>query len=131
MESKIKPIQDVALLLKRHDDNILLYFDIPISNEPVEGLNNKAKVISHRAYGFRAARNYILNLYHCMGTHPCLRPCTDLCEELFIFILISGSNTVGSTRKITIFRDTRNFYCVNESLSHWFQYMPASRSCEE
>jgi transposase len=70
MESKIKPMQDFALLLKRHEDNILTYFDLPISNGTVEGLNNKAKVISHRAYGFRSARNYILNLYHCMGNLP-------------------------------------------------------------
>jgi transposase len=70
MESKIKPIQDFALLLKRHEENILTYFDMPISNGAVEGLNNKAKVISHRAYGFRTAKNYILNLYHCMGDLP-------------------------------------------------------------
>jgi transposase len=43
---------------------------MPISNGAVEGLNNKAKVISHRAYGFRSAKNYILNLYHCMGDLP-------------------------------------------------------------
>jgi transposase len=67
MESKIKPMQDFAFLLKRHEENILTYFDLPISNGAVEGLNNKAKVISHRAYGFRSAKNYILNLYHCMG----------------------------------------------------------------
>lgn len=70
MESKIKPMQDFALLLKRHEENILTYFDLPISNGAVEGLNNKAKVISHRAYGFRSAKNYILNLYHCMADLP-------------------------------------------------------------
>lgn len=70
MESKIKPMQDFALLLKRHEEGILTYFDMPISNGTVEGLNNKAKVISHRAYGFRSAKNYILNLYHCMGDLP-------------------------------------------------------------
>jgi len=70
MESKIKPMQDFAFLLKRHEKNILTYFDMPISNGAVEGLNNKAKVISHRAYGFRSAKNYILNLYHCMGNLP-------------------------------------------------------------
>lgn len=70
MESKIKPMQDFAFLLKRHEENILTYFDMPISNGAVEGLNNKAKVISHRAYGFRSAKNYILNLYHCMGNLP-------------------------------------------------------------
>jgi transposase len=66
-ESEIKPMQEVAKLIRRHEDNILTYFDMPISNGISEGLNNKAKVISHRAYGFRTAKNYILNLYHCMG----------------------------------------------------------------
>jgi len=66
-ESEIKPMQDVADLLRRHEENILTYFDMPISNGIVEGLNNKAKVISHRAYGFRTAKNFILNLYHCMA----------------------------------------------------------------
>lgn len=71
---KIKPLQDFALLLKRHGENILTYFDMPISNGAVEGLNNKAKAISHRAYGFRSAKNYILNLYHCMGNLPMPTP---------------------------------------------------------
>jgi len=46
----IKPMQDVAKLLRKHEENILTYFDMPISNGIVKGLNNKAKVISHRAY---------------------------------------------------------------------------------
>jgi transposase len=66
-ESAIKPMQEVARLLRKHEENILTYFDMPISNGIAEGLNNKAKVISHRAYGFRTAKNYILNLYHCMA----------------------------------------------------------------
>ena len=69
-ESKIKPMEEVARLLKRHETNIVTYFDMPISNGIVEGLNNKAKVISHRAYGFRTAKNFITNLYHCMGDLP-------------------------------------------------------------
>jgi len=43
---------------------------LPIDNGSVEGLNNKAKVVSHRAYGFRSAKTYILNLYHCLGDLP-------------------------------------------------------------
>lgn len=72
-ESEIKPMQEVAKLIKQHEDNNLTYSDMPISNGIAEGLNNKAKVISHRAYGFRTAKNHILNLYHCMGnlTKPC------------------------------------------------------------
>lgn len=47
------------------------YFRSPISNGIVEGLNNKAKVISHKAYGFRTpGKNYIRNLYHCMADLP-------------------------------------------------------------
>ena len=41
-------------------------------NTPMEAIidTNKAKVVSHRAYGFRSAKNYILNLYHCMADLP-------------------------------------------------------------
>lgn len=59
-----------AWLVRRYEENILSYFHLPIDNGSVEGLNNKAKVISHRAYGFRSAKNYILNLYHCMADLP-------------------------------------------------------------
>jgi len=57
MESKIIPMQDFALLLKRHEENILSCYVIPISNGAVEGFNNKSKIISHRAYGFRSGKN--------------------------------------------------------------------------
>ena len=36
----------------------------------VEGLNNKAKLVIHKAYGFRTAKNYIRNLYHCLADLP-------------------------------------------------------------
>jgi len=68
--SRIKPMRDFAWLIRRHEENILTYFDQPINNGTVEGLNNKAKVISHRAYGFRSPQNYIRNLYLCMADLP-------------------------------------------------------------
>jgi transposase len=68
--SRLKPMRDFAWLLRRHEKNILSYFNVPIHNGSVEGLNNKAKVISHKAYGFRSAKKYILNLYHCMADLP-------------------------------------------------------------
>lgn len=43
---------------------------MPIDNGTVEGLNNKAKLVIHKAYGFRTAANYIQNLYHCLGDLP-------------------------------------------------------------
>lgn len=68
--SRLKPIRDFAWILRRHEENILSYFIEPIHNATVEGLNNKAKVISHRAYGFRSAKTFILNLYHGMANLP-------------------------------------------------------------
>lgn len=41
-----------------------------IHNGTVEDLNNKLKVVSHKAYGFRTASNYIRNLYHCISNLP-------------------------------------------------------------
>jgi transposase len=68
--SRLKPIRDFAWMLRRHEENILSYFKEPIHNATVEGLNNKAKVISRRAYGFRSVRTFILNLYHGMADLP-------------------------------------------------------------
>jgi transposase len=68
--SRLQPMRDFAWMLRRHEDDLMNYFRIPIHNGTVEGLNNKAKVISHKAYGFRTARNYIRNLYHSMADLP-------------------------------------------------------------
>ena len=68
--SRLKPLRDFAWMVRRHEEGILNYFKVPISNGIVEGLNNKAKVISHRAYGFRTVETYKLTLYHCMGKLP-------------------------------------------------------------
>jgi len=68
--SRLKPLREFAWLLRRHQDDLMNYFRMPIHNGTVEGLNNKAKVISHKAYGFRTANSYIRNLYHCMAELP-------------------------------------------------------------
>ena len=36
-------------MLRRHEKDILNYFRMPIDNGTVEGLNNKAKLIIHKA----------------------------------------------------------------------------------
>ena len=68
-------MREFAWMLRRHQDDLMNYFRMPIHNGTVEGLNNKAKVIkgkviSHKAYGFRTAKSYIRNLYHCMAKLP-------------------------------------------------------------
>ena len=63
-------MRDFARLLRHDQDDILNYFKTPIHIGTVEGLNNKAEVISHKAYGFRSPAYYIPNLYHCMADRP-------------------------------------------------------------
>jgi transposase len=63
-------MRDFAWMLRRHQDQILNYFQLPIDNGAVEGLNNKAKVVSHRCYGFRTAKTFITALYHVLGDLP-------------------------------------------------------------
>ena len=63
-------MRDFAWMLRRHEKGILNYFRVPIDSGTVEGLNNKAKLVIHKAYGFRTAKNYIRNLYHCLGSLP-------------------------------------------------------------
>lgn len=55
------------------------YFKMPISNGAVEGLNNKAKVIAHRAYGYHTFETHKIALYLGMGKLP--RP-----ENVFRFL---------------------------------------------
>ena len=45
-------------------------FKMLIHNGTVEGLNNKAKVISYEAYGFRIPAHYIRKPYHCKAELP-------------------------------------------------------------
>ena len=68
--SRLKPLRDFAWMLRRHEANILNFFNLPITNGVVEGLNNKAKIVSHRCYGFRNPSTYITALYHCLGKLP-------------------------------------------------------------
>jgi len=68
--SRLKPMRDFAWMIKRHQDDILNYFKVLIDNGTVEGLNNKAKAISHRAYGYRTAETFKLALYHGLGKLP-------------------------------------------------------------
>ena len=68
--SRLEPMRNFAWMLRRHEGGILNYFKMPIDNGTVEGLNNKAKLVIHKAYGFRTAKNYIRNLYHCLGDLP-------------------------------------------------------------
>lgn len=59
--SRLKPMRDFAWMIRRHQDDILNYFKVRIDNGAVEAMNNKAKSISHRAYGYRTAETFKLH----------------------------------------------------------------------
>ena len=65
--SRLEPLREFAWMIRRHEEGILAYFDMRIDNGIVEAMNNNAKVISHRARGYRSERTYSLALIHGLG----------------------------------------------------------------
>jgi transposase len=57
-------------MLRGHLDGVLVWTKLRLSNGALEGMNNKVKVISHRAYGYRTTWTYIANIYHCCAALP-------------------------------------------------------------
>jgi transposase len=66
--SRLKPMIEVARMLKRHLANVLTYFRHRVTNAVAEGLNSKIQTIKKRAYGFRNREHFKLAIYfHCGG----------------------------------------------------------------
>ena len=64
--SRLKPMVDVAKLMKRHLDNILTYLRHQITNAMMEGFNSKIQSIKANARGFRNFANYRMAiLFYC------------------------------------------------------------------
>jgi transposase len=53
----------LAKTLARHMEGMLSYFRHPITTGPLEGLNNKIKVLKRQAYGFRDMEYFKLRLF--------------------------------------------------------------------
>lgn len=72
MKSRINPMKKVAKTLRRHRPLILNWFRArgEISAGAVEGLNNKLKLTTRKAYGFRTFKAAEIALYHAMGDLP-------------------------------------------------------------
>jgi len=60
-------MKDFACLLRKHQEGVLAYFDLPIDNGAVEAMNNNAKAISHRARDYRSPDIFSTLLLHCLG----------------------------------------------------------------
>jgi transposase len=72
MRSRIEPMKKVARMLRRHRPLLLNWFRARgrLSAGAVEGLNNKARVLTKRAYGFRSFDVIEIALYHSLGDLP-------------------------------------------------------------
>lgn len=72
MRSKIEPMKKVARSLREHRDLLLNWFRAKgtVSAGTVEGLNNKAKLTTRKAYGFRTYKAAETALYHTLGALP-------------------------------------------------------------
>ncbi len=64
--SRLKPIIDVAKMIKRHFENIITYVKHRITNAFAEGINSKIQHIKATARGFRNFDNYRISiLFYC------------------------------------------------------------------
>ena len=72
MRSRIEPIKRFARTLRNHHALILNWFHArgTISAAAVEGMNNKLKVTTRRAFGLRTFKATEIALYHTMGALP-------------------------------------------------------------
>lgn len=72
MRSRIEPMKKVAKTLRAHRLLLLNWFKARglIALGTVEGMNNRLKVITRRAFGFRTYRATEIALYHALGKLP-------------------------------------------------------------
>ena len=71
---QLKPIRKAAETIRRHIDNILTYYQHPVTNAMSEGLNSQIQKIKSMACGFRNTENFKTAIYfHCGGLdlYPC------------------------------------------------------------
>jgi transposase len=72
LRSRLEPMRKVARMLRAHEELVLNWFKAKgeISSGTVEGLNNKIRVVTRRAYGFRTYNAMEIALYHTLGRLP-------------------------------------------------------------
>jgi transposase len=72
MRSQLEPMKRVAGMLRDHRPLILNWYRArgTISAGVVEGFNNKAKLTTKKAYGFRTYGAIETALYHQLGNLP-------------------------------------------------------------
>jgi len=81
MRSRIEPMKKVATMLRSHRELLMNWFRAKglISGGAVEGFNNKAKLTTRKAFGFRTFRAIEVALYHTLGDLPELETTHRFC----------------------------------------------------
>ena len=70
MRSRLEPFKKLVRMLRGHLDGVLAWTKLRLSNGALEGMNNKIKLVSHRAFGFRSVEHYVAAIYHCCAQLP-------------------------------------------------------------
>jgi transposase len=63
--SRLEAFKKLAQTIEKYIEGILAYVQTGISNGRVEGLNNKIRTITKRAYGFHSALSLIAYVFLC------------------------------------------------------------------
>jgi len=65
--SQLKPFVKLAKTIRKHKDGIIEYVRTRLTNGLTEGLNNKTRLITRRAYGFHTALALMSMIFLCCG----------------------------------------------------------------
>ena len=63
--SRLQPFVRLARTVRKHLDGILAFIDSGLTNARLEGMNNKIRLLSHRAFGFHSPDPLIATIYLC------------------------------------------------------------------
>ncbi len=64
---RLAPFVKLGRTIRKHFDGIRAFVEKRVSNARAEGINNKVRLLSHRAYGFHSAAPLIATVYLCCG----------------------------------------------------------------
>jgi transposase len=72
MRSQLKPFKTFAKTLRKHQRELLNWFVARklFAHGATEGFNNKARITTRKAYGFRTYEHAEIALYHALGRLP-------------------------------------------------------------
>ena len=96
IRSRLEPIKHAARSIKRHRDGILAWFDSPIANGLIEGINSLVQAAKAKARGYRSTRTLKAITYLIAGKDVHIIP-----------TLNSGPPPPNYTQRLTWFRARR------------------------